>query len=81
MNTNEQTEDQIIRELMLALEFCRMQCERAEGKGQVSQLRLQFAASLATRVSAKHAKQLPDYGQDSFWKDVDCTFLKYVENP
>jgi hypothetical protein len=64
------SKDEVIRELMLTIEALRYACEHSCGWKAHDIERLGRAASLATRVNAKHATQLTDYQLESFWSDV-----------
>lgn len=60
----------VIRELMTAIEFMRAACEHASGETVDDSMRLREAMSVGIRMNARHARQLEDYQQPSFWADV-----------
>jgi hypothetical protein len=65
--------DQTIRELMLALEYCRKVCEHARGVDEKSSGMLISGMRVAMRALDKHSKQITDFQQPSYWKEVSLT--------
>lgn len=70
MNPQTNKDSNPIRELMLAVEYLRSACEHSEGKTQDDRERLAKAMSVGIRINAKYAHLLPDYQQETFWREV-----------
>ena len=61
---------EVIRELMLAVEFLRAACEHSEGRLKLDRARLKRATSVGIRTNARFKHLCPDYQRPTFWQDV-----------
>jgi hypothetical protein len=62
-------EQQVIRELMVALEHMRAVCEHHDCS-EHGDKHILHAMKVGMRTNAKFAHLIPDYQRPSFWKDV-----------
>jgi hypothetical protein len=62
--------DEVIRELVVAVEYLRGACEHSEGATVLDTEALTLAMSVGIRVSHKYGDLVPDYQRESFWAEV-----------
>lgn len=63
-------EKDVIRDLLVALEFLRCACEHSDGRTKNDEKQLATAMCVGIRVGAAHAHLIADYQKPSFWRDV-----------
>lgn len=63
-------EKDVVRDLMLALEYLRYACEHSEGKRKIDRDRLTRAMSVGSRITSRHAHLISDYQRGSYWEEM-----------